>query len=42
MSGTMNDNEWKRVVQRVTTNSTTSDKEWQRVVQRVTITVNER
>ena len=45
-SGTSSDNEWQRVVQRVTTNdnewqrmttgSTTSDNEWQRVVQRVT------
>ena len=30
-SGTTSDNEWQRVVQRVTTSGTTSDNEWQRV-----------
>ena len=35
-SGTMNDNEWQRVVQGVAKSGTTSDNEWQRVVQRVT------
>ena len=34
---TTSDNEWQRVVQRVTTN----DNEWQRVVQRVTTNDNE-
>ena len=32
MSGTSSNNEWQRVVQRVTTN----DNKWQRVVQRMT------
>ena len=36
-SGTSSDNEWQRVVQRVTTN----DNEWQRVVQQVTKSDNE-
>ena len=36
-SGTSSDNEWQRVVQRVTTN----DNEWQQVVQRVTKSENE-
>ena len=30
-SGTTSDNEWQRVVQRVTTSGTTNDNEWQRV-----------
>ena len=30
-SGTTNDSEWQRVVQRVTTSGTTSDNEWQRM-----------
>ena len=41
---TTSDNEWQRVVQRVTTRGTTNDNEsyneWQRVVQRVTISAN--
>ena len=50
-SGTSCDNEWQRMVQRVTTNDnvlqrmatsgTTSDSEWQRVVQRMTTSANE-
>ena len=36
-SGTSSDNEWQRVVQRVTTH----DNEWQRVVQRMTTSDNE-
>ena len=31
-SGTTSDNEWQRVVQRVTTSGTTSDNKWQQVV----------
>ena len=48
---TASDNEWQRVVQRVTMNDTTSDNErqrmadsdneWQRVAQRVTTNNNE-
>ena len=30
--GTSSDNEWQRVVQRMTTSCTTSDNEWQRVI----------
>ena len=36
-SGTSSDNEWQRVVQRMTT----SDNEWQQVVQRMTTSDNE-
>ena len=40
-SGTTSDNEWQRVVQRVTTSGTTSDNEWQRVTTSGTTSDNE-
>ena len=38
---TTSDNEWQRVVQRVTTCGTTSDNEWQRVITSGTTSGNE-
>ena len=38
---TTSDNEWRRVVQRMTTSNTTSDNGWQPVAQQVTTNDNE-
>ena len=39
MSDTMNDNQWQRVIQRVTASDTTSDNEWKRTT--ISSTTNE-